>query len=123
MHVLAQIRKARQSESGFTLIELLIVIVILGVLAGIVVFAVGGITDTGDTAACKADIKTVTTAVEAFRAQSGAYPATGDVGAEAALVPKFLNSYPDTVTYTLAAGDPDVAGAAGAVNDCTGITI
>jgi general secretion pathway protein G len=112
-----------RSDRGFTLIELLIVIVILGVLAGIVVFAVGGITDTGDEAACKADIKTVTTAVEAFRAQTGVYPATGDAAAEAALVPLYLNSYPDTVNYSLAAGDPDVAGAAGANNDCTGITI
>ena len=57
--MLAQIRKARQEESGFTLIELLIVIVILGVLAGIVVFAVGGINDRGEAAACKADNKTV----------------------------------------------------------------
>ena len=40
------IREARENESGFTLIELLIVIVILGVLAAIVVFAVGGINDT-----------------------------------------------------------------------------
>jgi general secretion pathway protein G len=110
--MLAQIRKARREESGFTLIELLIVIVILGVLAGIVVFAVGGITNTGQTAACKADIKTVKTAVEAYRAQSGAYPATGDVAAEAALVPGFLEAYPVTVDYTLVAGDPNVVGVA-----------
>ena len=50
-----RLRAARQDESGFTLIELLIVIVILGVLAGVVVFAVSGITDRGVTAACKAD--------------------------------------------------------------------
>ncbi len=39
-------------------------------------------------------------------------------------MPDFLNSYPDTVNYTLGAGDdPNVAGAAGAVNDCTGVVI
>src|SRR4051812_12540500 len=52
-------------DSGFTLIELLIVIIILGVLAGIVVFAVGGITDRGAKSACKADIKNVEIASEA----------------------------------------------------------
>ena len=43
--VLQRLRAARKNESGFTLIELLIVIVILGVLAGIVVFAVGAFND------------------------------------------------------------------------------
>ena len=36
-------RRRMQGQSGFTLIELLVVIAILGVLAGVVVFAVGGI--------------------------------------------------------------------------------
>ncbi len=70
------IERARE-ESGFTLIELLIVIVILGILAGVVVFSVGGITDRGNVAACKTDQSTITVAVEAFRAKSptGSYPA------------------------------------------------
>ena len=68
-------REARRSEAGFTLIELLIVIVILGVLAAIVTFSVRGITDTGDQAACEANVKTAETAVEAFYANNGAYPA------------------------------------------------
>ena len=54
------VQRARDEESGFTLIELVIVIVILGVLAGIVIFAVGGITDNGNVAACKSrSVKTV----------------------------------------------------------------
>lgn len=65
-------------QDGFTLIELLIVIVILGVLAGIVVFAVGGITDRGEDSACESDYKTLQVAQEAFFANSspGAYAAT-----------------------------------------------
>src|SRR6266513_1722535 len=98
------IERAR-SEKGFTLIELLIVIVILGVLAGIVVFAVGGITNKGNASACKSDVKNVTVAVEAWYAnQTGAasYPAT-QVAAIAAVVPGYLHSWPTgtTVTYTL----------------------
>ena len=64
---------AGRRDDGFTLIELLIVIVILGILAGIVVFAVGGISDRGNAAACKADKKTLQVAQEANFAQKGAY--------------------------------------------------
>jgi prepilin-type N-terminal cleavage/methylation domain-containing protein len=72
--MLKQIRTIRQDE-GFTLIELLMVIVILGILAGIAVFAVSGITDTGAEAACKADYKTVQVASEAYYTQNGDYAA------------------------------------------------
>jgi prepilin-type N-terminal cleavage/methylation domain-containing protein len=67
------IERARQEE-GFTLIELMIVIVILGILAGIVLFAVGGITDRGTSAACKTDQSTISTAVQAYVAKHGTNP-------------------------------------------------
>jgi prepilin-type N-terminal cleavage/methylation domain-containing protein len=116
--VLAQIRKARQEESGFTLIELLMVIVILGVLSGIVVFAVGGVTERGQTAACKADQKTVATAVEAYYAQNSSYPTGADSATRLGLlVPTWLHSAP-TATVSLAAGG--VVSGAGA---CTAVTL
>ncbi len=58
-------------DAGFTLIELLIVIVLLGVLSTVVVFAVGGITDRGTTAACRADGRALETAVSAYFAETG----------------------------------------------------
>jgi type II secretion system protein G len=68
------VERLRRDERGFTLIELLIVIVILGILAGIVLFAVAGVTDRGNAAACKSDLKTIEVAVEAYRAKNGTYP-------------------------------------------------
>lgn len=73
---LQRLRAARQNDGGFTLIELLIVIVILGVLAGVVVFSVRFVNNRGEVAACKTDVKTVQAAVEGYYANKSAYPAT-----------------------------------------------
>jgi len=96
--MLSRARKMRD-DKGFTLIELLIVIVILGVLSAVVVFSVGGITDRGRTAACQADVQTVTVAGEAFIAQSP----TGAVAVDmpALVSAGFLHSTPTDVTYTV----------------------
>jgi len=75
---LERLRRRRQEigdEGGFTLIELLIVIVILGILAAIVVFAVQNLTSSSAQASCGSDYKTVQTAVEAYKAQMDDYPA------------------------------------------------
>jgi general secretion pathway protein G len=71
--MLESLRAARRSESGFTLIELLIVIVILGVLAGIVVFAVSAFNNDGVAAACKSDGKNVEVASEAYYAKNSTW--------------------------------------------------
>ncbi|QNE18329.1 prepilin-type N-terminal cleavage/methylation domain-containing protein [Kribbella qitaiheensis] len=97
--MLQQLRSARKNESGFTLIELLIVIVILGVLSGIVVFAVQGINDRGNAAACKTDKSSVITAVEAYYAKTGSYPA--DYAALTTAPNQFLRAAP---TATMANG-------------------
>jgi general secretion pathway protein G len=62
-----------RDEGGFTLIELLIVIVILGIVAGIVVFAVQNLTGQSAIAACQAQYKTVETAQQAYTAQVGTF--------------------------------------------------
>jgi len=68
--------KKRSGQGGFTLVELLVVIAILGILAGIVVFAVGGIGDKGKAAAESTSCSVVQTAEEAYYAQNLSY-ATG----------------------------------------------
>jgi prepilin-type N-terminal cleavage/methylation domain-containing protein len=63
--------KKRSGQGGFTLIELLIVIVILGILAAIVVLAIGGLKGSSQTAACNSEMKTIGTAEDAYFASTG----------------------------------------------------
>ncbi|HUR18562.1 MAG TPA: ABC transporter substrate-binding protein [Acidimicrobiales bacterium] len=83
-----QRRKHSEDQSGFTLIELLVVIIILGVLSAVVVFAVRGTGDKGQSAAQATDVKTLRTAEEAFCAKIGYYGTmdqlTGTAPADAA---------------------------------------
>ena len=64
---------------GFSLIELLIVIVVLGLLATVVVFSVRGITDEGQDSTCSQHRRVLSTAIEAYFADSGSamLPAVG----------------------------------------------
>ncbi len=63
-----------KQDKGFTLVELLIVIVILGILATVTVFAVRGITTRGQENACAVDKRTAETAIEAYFAENGENP-------------------------------------------------
>jgi prepilin-type N-terminal cleavage/methylation domain-containing protein len=109
-------RTRTKDQSGFTLIELLVVIVILGVLSGIVVFAVSGIQDRGNAAACRTDKKSVEVAVEAYYAKNGAYPPAGDPGwLELTVgVNQLLRSRPAGDGYTITLGINGLVTAAGA---------
>ncbi len=72
-------RRGVELESGFTLIELLIVIVVLGILAATVVFALSGVTGQSAQAACNSDAKRYEVAVAAYKnspAQHGQHSAT-----------------------------------------------
>ena len=66
--------QAKRNEEGFTLIELLIVIIVLGILAAIVVFAVGSTKKDAAASACKTDVKSVELSAEAYNTHEGSYP-------------------------------------------------
>lgn len=66
--------RGEDTDEGFTLIELLIVVVILGILAAIVVFAVQNLGGQSAQSACQSDVRTVESALELYRAQIGDYP-------------------------------------------------
>jgi prepilin-type N-terminal cleavage/methylation domain-containing protein len=80
-------------DKGFTLIELLIVITILGILAAIVVFAVGSTGSNATTSACQADKHTVDVAIEAYKAEHGSYP-TDYTSDSPPLVPTYMKEQP-----------------------------
>jgi prepilin-type N-terminal cleavage/methylation domain-containing protein len=65
---------SNKKDKGFTLVELLIVIVILGILATVTVFAVRGITDKGQENSCQVEQRSIETAIEAHFADTGADP-------------------------------------------------
>jgi prepilin-type N-terminal cleavage/methylation domain-containing protein len=73
----------RTNDGGFTLIELLIVLIILSVLAGIVVYAVGTTGSNAKAAACSADAKTFETALESYKAEVGYYPGAAALSSDA----------------------------------------
>jgi prepilin-type N-terminal cleavage/methylation domain-containing protein len=76
MRALHRLRHRRDAGeiNGFTLIELLIVVVVLGILAAVVIFSLGGITAKTAIASCQDDGATVSTAIADFNNQN---PATG----------------------------------------------
>ncbi len=87
-------------DVGFTLIELLIVIVVLGVLAAIVVFDLGGVAARATQSACQADVKTVETAISAYNAETGGRPTVTETSLTQGPSP-YLQSWPANSGYSL----------------------
>jgi general secretion pathway protein G len=101
-----------KKDRGFTLVELLIVIVILGILATVTVFAVRGITDKGQQNSCKVERRAIETAFEAYFADQGV-----DVPTIGGLVPGYLKTDP-SARWTFTAGHPPTIAGAG---KCVGL--
>src|SRR5664280_2139747 len=90
-------RHAFQTAQGFTLLELLVVVAVLGVLASVVIFALGGIAAESAVATCKADATSVETAVQAYNVQTGGSP-TVTPGLLTNSTNSYLQTFP-TSTY------------------------
>ena len=71
MSTIARIKGLKDDEGGFTLVELLIVIIVIGILASIVIFAVGNTKGDADAAKTSADNKICRTANAAAQAKYG----------------------------------------------------
>jgi general secretion pathway protein G len=85
--------------SGFTLIEILVVIVVLGILAAVVLFALGGVTGQSAVASCQADGATVTSAISAFNTQNPNSTVSSGVLTGSSLGGPYLQSWPDNLPH------------------------
>ena len=66
-----------RADAGYTLVELLIAVLVLGILASVVVFAISGISGSATESACATDERQLAVAAEVYAASHS----TGDIDA------------------------------------------
>jgi prepilin-type N-terminal cleavage/methylation domain-containing protein len=73
-----------KQNKGFTIVELLIVIVVIGILAGLVITTYNGIQQKARNTERTTDLKTFQSQLEAYNANNGRYPTSTDLGSTSA---------------------------------------
>lgn len=94
-------RRTRRARA-FTLIELLAVVAIILVLAGVLIAVAGHVSSKQKREQCRALIKTIELALEAYKADNGAYPPLDTdafYGSTASLAGYVTNYYPNGARY------------------------
>jgi general secretion pathway protein G len=69
-------RDIADPEAGLTLIEMLVVLVIIGVIAGMIVMNVANRPDEARVTTAKTDMRTISAALKMYRLDNGDYPTT-----------------------------------------------
>jgi len=87
------VRRGRARRRGMTLIEIMVVMVILGLIAGMVGIAVVGAADRARVDRTKTDIANLQGALDLFKARHGKYPDTGS-GLKALVDENILSKMP-----------------------------
>ena len=111
-------KSLQNRREGFTIIELLIVIVVIGILAGLVLNSFGNIQERARDTERKNDINSIHTALELYYTDNSGYPnvaaaadlagfAGMELNADATVAPEGTYTYTPTCPSGSAVGDDD----------------
>ncbi len=96
--------KMNIKDRGFTIVELLVVIVVIGILAAITMVSYSGVTSKANAASNKANAASIMQAADAYFAEYGVYPTSGNISGGSVKVPSSISIGAPTSTNTTYVG-------------------
>lgn len=69
-------KRKRSSQQGFTLLEIMVVVAIIAILSTVVAMNVGGAVEDAAVARAKADVQTLSSALQNYNMKNHTYPST-----------------------------------------------